>query len=257
MGQRLQAFIYTHNPVFSWEQQLKRKPNAGLYLSPAEKKAISDDINKLKTALGNDPHTTLAYHHQWIYGKSALIAATNILLFNKNAREENNPFSLNSIQQTSPESFLNFTTHLLGLFVNPLATEVGRFGFERFHLLNFTEPGMRLDIRRGDNNDGVFIVDTVTNKYAFLNIGGDSTINQLALLEPVSAKEYLLAYYPEAMTDFFCEKNDGKSEMEREEIIQKNRELNLPFIELFNGFEILTKKELQIMYPATYEKIQC
>jgi hypothetical protein len=251
MGQRLQAFIYFPNPVHSmikrYKSLLKYNGDKG------EITALNDKIEKYKTAFGSVRNTVAAYHHQWCYGRSSLIAAHNILEFIKNVDEANSPFSEQS--QMSEEELLPFINNLLGLFTSKVAKLIGRYGYEHFHLLNFNEPYMREDYTAGDCNDGIFIVNTFNKSYAFINPGNgcDPTVSQLAELEPVSATTYLRLYYPEAPDDSKTV-NIPESVEDQNVFYNNNKRINKLFIKSFSDFEVMTKKDLRKMFPLTYSK---
>ena len=102
MGQRLQAYIHTLNPLISFEKMFKNTPKKYWLEHPDEHKNSGRVVQKHRHALGTDKTTILCFHHQWCYGKSALLTAANVLQFNKFATEYNNPFKENYVSNSDP-----------------------------------------------------------------------------------------------------------------------------------------------------------
>ena len=62
MGQRHQIFIHTVNPYHTEYDKSKKA--------------------ELKEMFGTDKTTVFAFHNQWLFGRSALLSALNVLEFN-------------------------------------------------------------------------------------------------------------------------------------------------------------------------------
>jgi hypothetical protein len=244
----MQIFISTINPLQSLISERNNTADTYWKKNADRKRHLIQRIDEFKKAFGEERTTIFAYHHQWLYGRSALLGLINILTIAKNAGENNNPFS------ESPyfpgEERVNAIKYTLSLFNSRLANLIGRIGIEGFRLLNFNQPEMKDDFTRGDNNDGVLIIDSVSKKYAFINIGGDSTINQLPMLEPVTAEQYVRLYYPQNAKDSLL--ISAPTDEKNENYWKTNTRINKIFIKAIARFEVLTKGDLKILFPKTY-----
>ena len=182
MGQRHQIFIKVANPIkFRYSKNWT-------------------DLSEAKKALGNGKTTVIAIHHQWLYGRSAVVNLINIMDFtdDKIRANNNNPF------------FDNFTCNSYGEWKQQLMMIIQvqanklhprGLGIENMIYLNDDEPNMRLACDEGDNNDGITIVDAINRKYCFMNIY-EQKLNEeyesvclLPSMIPVSASDYANAYY--------------------------------------------------------------
>lgn len=183
MGQRHQIFIQVPNPVKVFNMR-----------NPIEKK-------RYMKMFGGRNNTVLAFHHQWLYGLSAVFNVNTVLQFVKNCKlgSYRNMFDKNTIAHafSTPEQYVQFITDLMSIITDP--NHPRGCGIEGFWCLNETEPDMRHSYDCGDNNDGITIIDALTGKYCFMNIGGDSTIEQAEPNVPLSATEYGSLYYPQSI----------------------------------------------------------
>lgn len=123
-------------------------------------------------------------HHQWLYGRTALLLLGNVLKF-----------------RAKGGKFCPFAVD--GATYDAAPALAAAYGFDAasgyFHSTHVLEDGETTDPRRGDNNDGITILDFRGKKprYCFMNLGeGDSTIMKAPALEPLSAEQYLRLYYP-------------------------------------------------------------
>lgn len=251
MGQRLQAYIHTWNPARLMRENYKAQGKKYWKGNVEEQKGVLEKIEKFELAFGKGKTTVLAFHHQWLYGRSALLAASNVLEFIRCSNQDNNLFSYKINQEA--ESLPTTVKTILSMFTNKLAFAIGRFGIEHFHLLNFTEAEIRHDFTLGDNNDGIFIIDTIGHKYCFMNIGtGDSTISKLPVMTPQTANEYVMAYYPECLTDTVMNDSSDINKMECEVI--QNKRMNKLFLRSFQNVGLLSEVELVKIFPKVYIK---
>jgi hypothetical protein len=189
MGQRHQIFIKVNNPL-----KLKRSY------------ASKEDITKARKIFGSGKYTTIAIHHQWLYGRSAIFNIGHILNITKNMNDYNNPFS-DDYSFNSLDEYIKHVMMLLQVQTNPLHPR--GIGIERMHFLNtdcIDDDGkysrgwdMRLDFRNGDNNDGISIIDTIERKYCLINIFnqyiGENNVSGLPSMLPSSAEDYAHCYY--------------------------------------------------------------
>lgn len=244
----MQIFIRIKNSFQNLNSEIKNTSKDYWDNNKQKKEQLLRRIAEYKEAFGEEPTTTYVYHHQWLYGRSALLGLINVLTIAKYGEDHNNPFKENSY--FTGEESIHAVKYTLSLFNSRLASLIGRVGIEGFRLLNFNEPEMREDFSRGDNNDGVLIIDAISHKYAFVNIGGDSTINQLKRLDPVSAERYVRLYYPQNATDSAtnCAPKDG----DFENYWRTNTRINRLFIKALAPFEVLSTEELIKLFPKVY-----
>ncbi len=253
MGQRHQVFIRVLNPAKVLKNHIK-----------------SGDKKKYSTMFGTGEYTVLAFHHQWLYGMSAVFNLASVLNFAKsitNKKNHRNIFSENimSYEFGTPERFVQSVQSIMELITD---TKHPRgVGFERFTFLNPTEPYMREFYTNGDNNDGVTIIDLETMKYCFMNIGGDSTIEMAPRHKPISAEEYAHLYYPhteeEAQKKF---KSQEYTQEDKEryflkgktmyEVLTQNKKECKYGLDKVKKFEVLTKAEVDKMFPKVAKELK-
>ena len=249
MGQRSQIYLRIKNPMKNTKYVAKL-----------------DDKDKVaaKLVFGENDASILPYHHQWLFGMTFVGMAYNIL---SEARKHYNnpyhPFSTNFDYNNYPKNFLgnsdkdiitptkiqhtlDVVDHLISFQGNKQIAEItGRYGFERFTYIGVEhidlESGKVSDTYdnaqnscvMGDNNDGIAIIDLIEQKYAFINIftfdnDDDEGIYSLPSMQPVGAKEYVKAYYPDELEKVIFAK------------------------ELMQYFDILTIDELHNIFPKNF-----
>lgn len=214
MGQRHQFFIVMPNPIkFRWGQWWT-------------------DKTKARKALGNGKTTVIAIHHQWMFGRSALINLMNVMDFTdtKIMSKFNNPFSPDN-QTNTYEEWRDLLMNVIQVQANKLHPR--GIGYENMCYLNDDEPEMREHFNYGDNNDGITIIDTINRKYCFMNIydqdldDENNNVYLLPKLEPVNADAYVTAYYP---------KNSNKK-----------------FTRPLAKYQVLTIREVKKLFPKMTE----
>jgi hypothetical protein len=243
MGQRHQLYIRILNPV---------NIHQSTYLE--------------KQMFGTEKYTILAFHNQWLYGRSALQHALNILehinefsIGKLTDKEEyggyHSPFTYHGIE-TRFQSTKKWTDSI-AFIMNWLPKNMvfSEAGFMDSWCLNYEDfpEAVCDDFRGGDNNDGVTLIDVVTKKYCFININEyDDTISNnssdLPYLKPCTAHEYVRTYYPESieMCSEYKKANTPKIEGE----IKRNIRLNAKFHKKFNKFELLNVEGIITMFPT-------
>lgn len=233
MGQRHQIFIKINNPY--------------------KNDRLFDGKDKVKAGkiFGRGKHTVIALHHQWLYGRSALLMAAHILNITnpETMSEYSSPFGHSFYCHTANgkselENYIDRLMMMLQVITNPKFPR--GTGIERMHFLNDSDWGecegndMRKNFMAGDNNDGITIIDSVKRKYCFMNIhdfdyGDDDPdgIYSLPLLEPVTAIDYATAYYPD--------KDDAEGNAEAAGFLAE--------------YEVLNKKEIAKIFPEMKDKL--
>ena len=250
MGQRHQIFVKIANPV------------KHMYLQPKEKA-------ELEKILGTDDTTILSFHNQWLYGRTALQQALNLLKFGKQFKLEtktdiksweghNCPFAPNGYRGAFG-SLDKITTAIA--FVHSFratATSSIEAGFGGTFFLEDNE--LREDCSGGDNNDGITIIDLIENKYCFMNIFEQDTVDEyramsLPKLQPVDAKAYVTAYYGETIetiNPYFLGDHDRskitKTVEQQQKIVDSQIRENKKAVKGFEKFEVLTLDEVQAMF---------
>jgi hypothetical protein len=211
MGQRHQIFIKVPNPI-----KFNRYSKSW------------SDLSEAKKSLGNGKTTVIAIHHQWLYGRSAVVNLINIMDFtdDKIRANYNNPF----FEDFMCNSYGEWKERMMMIIqVQSNKLHPRGLGIECMIYLNDDEPNMRLACDEGDNNDGITIVDAINRKYCFMNIF-EQELNEeyesvylLPSMVPVSASDYANAYY----------KKGG----------------NIKFTKPLDKYEVLSLKELNKIFP--------
>jgi hypothetical protein len=198
-----------------------------------------ENMNKAShiESFGDGAKTVYAYHHQWLYGVSAGINLLKVLTFAKNASKQ--PDYQNIFRAKDLSISTNFATAKALENLMGFDTESGIYS--RFGLLNTPEDAyenyMREEFDRGDNNDGITIIDTIKQKYCFMALeDGDYAMRSLDAYKPMSAEEYMRAYYPV-----------GREEWADKEIPKLVKKLK--------GFEVMTNVEVAEWFPKMADKL--
>lgn len=182
---------------------------------------------------GSASTTNYAYHNQWLYGREPLRVAARIL----EAVTGKEPYG------TLLGKLANSIKEIADQFQKILETGLGQDNGHslNFYPLNEEDPEITTDFTRGDNNAGITIVDSLTGKYCFMNISGRypdyDGIYGLPSLKPLSAEQYVRAYYP------LEEKHDNLE-----------TELEIAYLlERLAPYPLLTLQEVKEMFPAVYQ----
>jgi hypothetical protein len=271
MGQRHQIYVKIANPL----HQLIR-------IDSTKKKALEKEF-------GTGEFAILGYHNQWMYGRSALENCLRLLNFakqfsykDKTDKEGWGPYN-SPICPASMRGNFNTVESIangIGMVMNlmPVKTEWLEAGINS----SWYEKGnTNHDFTSGDNNDGIHIVDMVTNKYCFMNITRpykDKTDElsyssyDLPYLIPVDALAYVRAYYGETIetcNPYYFERAEQKIIYENEGAVKKlsekrlkkkidiatqkvllnNVKINHKQWKSFNEFGLLTLDDLRVMFP--------
>ena len=250
MGQRHQIFLKVLNPV----------KNERLFTMDGER-------TKARKVFGSGKYTVIALHHQWLYGRSAPVNLLNMMLYTNQETMEHysNPFG-KDFYSNGESTLKEYADSVMGMLqVQPNLLHPRGIGKERMHFLNIDDPIMRKDFTMGDNNDGITIIDTIEKKYCMMNISDygddDNEINQsasdLQVLLPVSAKEYMQAYYPETVkgfSEYYKEDNTTQelADMAKENIHENNKIVDEVLRSLTGG--VLTIPELKKIFPKYYKE---
>lgn len=266
MGQRSQLFITMENIGKAYFDSINiDNPNCEKWRNDLPNYIIEKEKHdKWKALFGDEDTIVVGFHHQWLYGRSFVLTASMILNMNKALKDEYancNPFIAKSWKSGSRElprtiksnNPMEGIRYLQEFTSNLFDFELGKYsrsGIEGYSLLNGEFEGelmTRFDI--GDNNDGVLIVDFTTNKYCFINIGGDSIVNKLKRLIPVDAAVYLKAYYPENEKDCSINELEYAKEINAPISFTQNFKINKKFLKRFKGFKTLNVDELINIFP--------
>lgn len=138
---------------------------------------------------------TIGFHHQWLYGATAIQVLDNFLTFYSKAKKDKySPFV-----SVCGEDVIEVCKTVLSYL-----PRTGKI--ENLHSLN-DPKGWGYDCtdnpKNGDNNDGITIIDLTGPKprYSFASIW--STEGKVSLREGLySAAEYIASYYPELNGDY-------------------------------------------------------
>lgn len=252
MGQRHQIFVRVINP-------------AQLDVRDAVKEQLEKEFGRGET-------TVLAFHNQWLFGRSALINAMNLLRFSMQEDKKtkldkdawsnyDNPLCKKFFSGNKVEKWLESIAFIMNF--RQTTTPYQSAGIGNSWYIGKSDEGIRDDFRLGDNNDGITIIDTIENKYCFMNISdydrddneiGNSS-SDLPYLVPVTARQYVSAYYPETVeTASEYKLKDNKTDKPLDEkkltkMFAENVRHNVKVAKPFDKFELLTLEDLQAMFP--------
>lgn len=258
MGQRHQIFIHVPNPVHC------------VYGN-----AVTD---KMKQYFGTEPTTILPFHNQWLYGRSALLSCLNVLKHSSAIDVKDkmgkgafgsytSPFSINGINSRfeDPDKFVAAIEFIMNYI--PEATGFNQPGFMGSWFLGKDEPEMRDDFTMGDNNDGITIIDVLTNKYCFMNIydykkdNGElcHSATDLPYLVPVSAHDYVRAYYGESLKTvnpyYIREEHLNSKGTTAKRVVAEFKNDNMKLVRQLAKFEVLNSGDIIKLFPKLEKEI--
>lgn len=182
------------------------------------------------------------FHHQWLYGMTAVNSLARVLEFYRNQYENKyGPFQINTgygLKRQSQVIQAIYSTdvktgywHYVHSFQDEQADYAERSPHHKY-------PSECEDPRLGDNNDGITIIDVSNGdfRYCFMNIAHleGKAGDQVPKLVPISAREYLLAYYPKFLSD-------------------PNPETLLSLCEIEQHAKLLTLSECKALFPEMYK----
>jgi hypothetical protein len=262
MGQRHQIFLNVPNPILQFpEWELKKN---GL-------KA------KLEKQFGTGKNCIVAFHNQWLYGRSALATALQTLNFaaqfshaqkssNKGiGGEYNTPITPKGIEANfkTVEKWIGALETVLNF--RPVKTPYRGAGFDSNFYIGTEDENINFDFTRGDNNDGITIIDMINNKYCFMNINGKpdkkdraNSASDLPYLRPSNAHAYVAAYYGETVetANEYHIKRGGemKPAMTPQQVVEQHAKDNAKLVKKLSKFEVLTMDEVKALFPRKYRK---
>ena len=261
MGQRHQIFLNVPNPILqfpAWE--LKKN---GLRA-------------KLEKQFGTAETCIVAFHSQWLYGYSALDTALQALTFaaqfTKKAKTDTKSWGPYNTPITPKGIETNFQTiekwiAALETILNfrPVKTAYREAGFDSSFYIGEMDEGINFDFTRGDNNDGITIIDMINNKYCFMNINGKpdkkdsrNSASDLPYLRPSNAHAYVAAYYGETTetANEYHIKRGGelKPAMTPQQVVERHAKDNAKLVKKLSKFEVLTMDEVKALFPRKYRK---
>ena len=247
MGQRHQIFIRVANPA---------------------KFAYPEQKAELEKEFGKGDTTVLVFHNQWLYGRSALSNALNVLKFaaqfsvqEKTTKDGDggysNPMSpkfINSYLFGGAEKWVNTIAFIMNF--NPVSTSWRNAGVDTSIYIGKSDIEIRNDFTRGDNNDGITIIDTINNKYCFMNIFDFefepevAGIYSLPVLQPLDARRYVAAYYGETIATCEASHIEDIPTLEgKEKVVNQHAKINAKLANKFKKFEVLTIPEIKEIFP--------
>jgi hypothetical protein len=249
MGQRHQIFLIVNNPI---KQFLEDKKN---------------NANSLKKEFGTGDFTVLAFHNQWLYGGTALVGALNVLdhvsQFTVAQKTDINswsgydtPFGAASTKYNfNREKYLTTIQFILNFVAKK--TPFRDAGLLGGWYLNDSDPEMRTDFTRGDNNDGITIIDTINNKYCFMNIQeyslsdseGHHSASDLPYLTPSPALDYIKSYYGETVETCNPYHIDKLTPKAADKVVKGFAKRNATLSNKFKKYNLLTVEELSKYFP--------
>lgn len=204
------------------------------------------------------------FHHQWLYGMNAIESLNRVVEFyHADSEDKYGPLKSSTgygLDRQSQVIASLYSTcvktgywHYIHNFVADEVKDALRESRE------YKTPTEILDPRNGDNNDGITIIDVSKGdfRYCFMNIGHlEGEVNPKKL-KPLSAREYLLCYYPEFFNklgrlDWQLKRDTGG--VKRRPIIDKEFDLALhSLLNIEEKAKLLTLAECKKLFPAMYD----
>lgn len=257
MGQRHQIYIKVKNP-----NEIKRE-NIHLDDETKWRNRLEDFIQAKKTykkhkiELGEEKETILAFHHQWLFGLTAIGNVYQFMKFLECVDEEYGLFSEYFLDyKCSVQDFIDTVKNIMTIQNNVIGHKFGgRVGIERLIYLNAQLDGdyaqdYRESYANGDNNDGCTIIDAINKKYCFVDFHGIRE-ETLPLNTPISATDYYKVYYP--VEEHLLSEYDIRNST-AEKVAKKNLKTAKKIECLFNGIKLMTQEDLENMFPKIFNK---
>jgi len=188
----------------------------------------------------NIKESVVGFHHQWLYGKTAIRQLKNYLKFISNNKKD--PYLLSVAQELLDSAAAVYEIDLDSGYYHGVA----KFPIDKKHK---DYGGETEDPRMGCNNNGITVIDISKKeiKYCFLSINNlqclDKEIDKAVEQDkfpyinfyPISAEEWIHLHYPK----------NWHTEKETVE--------NINFI---HNFEVLTPQELIKIFPKLKSEIE-
>ncbi len=266
MARKHQVFLITHNiykEMRNWLRSYDPKKYKPLRLQLDVESKVAYEFSEMETFFGLEDTTVLVYHHQWLYGATALGVVYDALNFGRHVPGERNilhpeHYKFNGIKNLSKfNMFLECTKSLLSLRNNSEVIKKigGRGGFERFALLNLDKPEVRHQFDSHPNDDGISIVDIIRKKYCFIDLPNSQTKHEKKYT-PLSALEYYDCYYKTKKEDLDEKTKQDRTEIEIKALLDGNIKRTNEVKKLFKHFKVFSKAELTKIFPQMEEKLQ-
>lgn len=179
------------------------------------------------------------FHHQWLYGMTAIESLSRVVEFHKNQGEygplkQDVAYGLD--RQCDVITSLYSTDHITG------------YWHYVHNLLKEEDLGPISDPRNGDNNDGITVIDVSNGdfRYCFMSIGHLEGEVDPKPFVPLTAREYLLCYYPK----FLDKKARQGKELDQETFDRVLHRLLL----VEENSKVLTLAEVKKIFPNMFCK---
>jgi hypothetical protein len=264
MGQRSQLYLKLENIGKSWATNIKLE-NSKEWLDRLPEYIEKQEIyEKWKQMYGDKETIIVALHSQWLFGRSFVLVAAQIMFAVKSFHsgyDSRNPLSEERDILKNPNEVIDWIKNYMQNLFDYELSKYARASIERLTLLNEehiedNELSYSNSCLIGDNNDGIVLMDFTSKvpKYCFMNIHGDSTVEQLPYLCPVDAHTYLKAYYSEDLE--ILAKKDEEKTIDKTKGEQKNNiRINKKFLKRFNGYSVLKEEEVVAMFPKLKQQL--
>lgn len=214
---------------------------------------------------GDNDTVVLPFHNQWLFGRSALRSAINVLNLSSQIEKKDKseyfrlghsmtPFTLCGIDYGNFNTFdkyISAITHILNYVSEN--TEYIPAGFLTSWFLKDEFKDMTNNFTNGDNNDGVLLIDVVENKYCFINIDEQKAqsydVRELPYMTPCSGAEYVRAYYGETRQTVNPYYLKDKNNKEKNHFLSETIRINTSLIETISKYEVMSIDEVANMFP--------
>lgn len=247
MGQRSQILVVIPNPVKHLDFNNKAEKEQAIAM------------------FGNGKTTILSYHNQWCYGRGLVQQCLNLLNFAKNFTkkdilhkygEYDVPYSVGGYGNRFRT--IEKITTAIGFIMNfrPETTNWLKAGFGSSFFVGSDKYDIELreDFTRGDNNDGVIIVDMINKKYCFVNPYSKdkeraNSVRDLPKCKPFDAHSYVKCYYGETIKTTNPYHLENKTKEQQQEYVNQQIKINAELVKGFEKFKVFTFEELDVLFP--------
>ncbi|GEM_PF-6813324 len=222
----------------------------------SEYNALKLQFAALSRAFGDEDYMIIMHYHHCLYAASAVSTVYNVLNYCRKTTRVYNDFhpkrwALHFVDLRTLSWVIEFSTALLSMqtnfeFAQKIAAEKG---YLRSEFLNLSCPELRDHFDIYQNDGGIFIIDTIRKKYAFLQS------NICGKLKPISAIEYYRDEYPtqrELLRNFHTEK---KTEEEILKMLATHKKRIRYIKKEFEPFKLLTNNEIAYFFPKMSHRL--
>ncbi len=196
----------------------------------------------------------LGYHHQWLFGKTAMQTLERVLTFASASLEDkysplNEPYDNGYSASNALESVIS-TDYKTGY-------HHGVCAFQHQRLDSDNSPDVLQNPMLGDNNNGITIVDLTGDKpkYCFMSLthleclDGVPSCFEVENLVPIDAETWINLHYPKDT------KNVYYKDWPKAELVAHAKE-RTRLVKALSKYKALTQAEVKKMFPKMFKGVK-